>query len=160
MNNNNFTIIIDTREQHPWEFPDHAVANRKLDTGDYSIEGLENILCIERKNGIAEIANNITEKRFKDVIERMSKYKHAYMLIECDYDQMMHYPIGSDVPKRAWSKIKISPAFILKYLIELTVYHNIHVIFCGCPSWAEKTALSIMKRIHTSYGTKPEQQNI
>ena len=31
---NNFTIIIDTREQQPWEFPEFAVANRKLDTGD------------------------------------------------------------------------------------------------------------------------------
>lgn len=144
----NFTIIIDTREQHPWEFPNHATANRKLDTGDYSIEGLENILCIERKNGIAEIANNMTESRFKDVIERMKTYQHSYILIECDYDQLMNYPIGSDVPKKTWSKIKISPAFILKFLTELSVQHNIHVIFCGCPSWAEKTALSIMKRVY------------
>jgi ERCC4-type nuclease len=153
MTNNNFTIIVDTREQHPWTFQHHAVAHRKLDTGDYSIEGLENILCIERKNGIAEIANNMTESRFEDVINRMKTYKHAFILIECDYDQMMNYPIGSDVPKRAWSKIKISPAFILKFLSELSVHHNIHVIFCGSPSWAEKTALSIMKRVYTLYDT-------
>jgi len=150
----NFTIIIDTREQHPWHFPYHAKANRKLDTGDYSIEGLENILCIERKNGIAEIANNITEPRFKDVIDRMKTYKHAYLLIECDYEQMMNYPVGSDVPKKAWSKIRISPAFILKFLTELSVHHNIHVIFCSNPEWAEKTALSIMKRVHKLYESK------
>ena len=150
----NFTIIIDTREQHPWEFPYHSKANRKLDTGDYSIEGLENILCIERKNGMAEIANNMTEPRFKDVIERMKTFKHSYILIECDYEQMMHYPIGSDVPKKAWSKIKISPAFILKFLTELSVHHNIHIIFCGNPQWAEKTALSIMKRVYKLYESK------
>jgi ERCC4-type nuclease len=153
MKDDNFTIIIDTREQHPWEFPQHATAHKKLDTGDYSIEGLENILCIERKNGIAEIANNITESRFKDVIDRMQKYKHSFILVECDYNQLMEYPIGSDVPKKAWSKIKITPGFILKYLIELSVHHNIHVIFCGSPSWAEKTALSIMKRVYNLYGT-------
>lgn len=153
MTNDNFTIIIDTREQHPWLFSDHAVAHRKLDTGDYSIEGLENILCIERKNGIAEIANNITEPRFKDVIERMKSYKHSFILIESNYEQMMNYPIGSDVPKKTWSKIKISPAFILKFLSELSVHHNIHVIFCGSPSWAEKTALSIMKRVYQLYDT-------
>jgi ERCC4-type nuclease len=151
MKQDNFTIIIDTREQHPWEFPLHATANRKLDTGDYSIEGLEDILCIERKNGVAEIANNMTESRFKDVINRMKTYKHAYILIECEYDQLMNYPIGSDVPKKAWGKIKISPAFILKFLTELSVQHNIHVIFCGSPSWAEKTALSIMKRVYEHY---------
>lgn len=146
--NEPFTIIIDTREQHPWEFPYHTTATRKLDTGDYSIEGMEDLLCIERKNGIAEIANNMTESRFKDVIERMSKYKHAYMLIECNYDQLINYPIGSDVPKKIWNKVKISPAFIMKFLTELSVKYNIHVIFCGCPSWAEKTAISIMKRVY------------
>ena len=37
MNTDDFTIIIDTREQHPWKFPYNAKANKKLDTGDYSI---------------------------------------------------------------------------------------------------------------------------
>lgn len=151
-----FTIIVDTREQHPWEFSHKVVAHRKLDTGDYSVEGLEDILCIERKKGVAEIANNITEKRFKDVIERMSKYKHAYILIECDYDQLMNYPIGSDIPKRLWNKIKIPPLYILKYLTELSVYHNIHVIFCGCASWAETTAYSIMKRVYDNHVSNKE----
>lgn len=154
----NFTIIIDTREQHPWSFPYHAKAHHKLDTGDYSIEGMQNILCIERKNGIAELANNMTEKRFKDVINRMSKYKHAYILIECNYDQMMNYPIGSDVPKKLWNKIKISPAFIMKFITELSVNYNINVIFCGNASWAEKTALSIMKRVYDKYVTDNQEQ--
>ena len=82
MNKNDFTIIVDTREQHPWIFKEFTTAKRKLDTGDYSIEGLEDKLCIERKNGIAEIANNMMENRFSDVIDRMSKYPHSYILIE------------------------------------------------------------------------------
>ena len=53
-----FTIIIDTREQQPWTFEHYTTANRKLDTGDYSVEGLENLLAIERKKSINEIANN------------------------------------------------------------------------------------------------------
>ena len=73
MTPNNFKIIIDTREQQPWVFEDYTTANEKLDTGDYSIEGMEDLLCIERKHSIGEIANNITEPRFKDVISRMSK---------------------------------------------------------------------------------------
>lgn len=150
----NFTIIVDTREQHPWVFKEFATAKRKLDTGDYSIEGLEDKLCIERKNGMAEIATNMTESRFPDVIERMSKYPHSYILIECNYDQLMNYPRGSDVPQRLWSNIKITPGFILKFLTQLSVSHNIHVIFCGNAEWAEKTALSIMKRVREHYGQK------
>ena len=64
-----FNIIIDTREQQAWEFPRHATANKKLDTGDYSLAGMEEVLCIERKKSVSEIASNITEKRFEDVLD-------------------------------------------------------------------------------------------
>jgi len=151
--NVNFTIVVDTREQHPWKFSEHTTSKMKLDTGDYGILGLESTLCIERKSGVAEIANNMMEDRFVDVIARMKQYKYSYILIECDYNQLINYPMGSDVPQKAWSKIKISPAFILKFLTELSVHHNIHVMFCGNPEWAEKTALSIMKRVYKLYGT-------
>ena len=50
MKNKYFNIIVDTREQKPWDFNDNFNTTKaKLDTGDYSIEGLEHILCIERK---------------------------------------------------------------------------------------------------------------
>lgn len=149
-----FTVVIDTREQTPWEFSHHTVANKKLDTGDYSMEGYENILCIERKNGVAELAGNISEKRFQDVINRMTNYKHSYILVEGDYKELMNYPIGSDVPMRLWKKIKITPQYILKFISELQIYYNIHVVFCGNADWAQKTALSIMKRVHQKYGIK------
>ena len=73
INNEDFTIIIDTREQQPWVFEQYVVANKKLDTGDYSIEGYENIFAIERKKSINEIANNIIEPRFKDVLTRLAQ---------------------------------------------------------------------------------------
>lgn len=151
-NKDDFTIIIDTREQTPWDFKHHTVANKKLDTGDYSIEGYENLLCIERKNGVAELAGNISEKRFKDVINRMTNYQHSFILVEGDYEQLMNYPIGSDVPRRLWKNIKIKPAYILKFISELQIYYNIHVLFCGNADAAQKTALSIMKRIYEKYG--------
>jgi ERCC4-type nuclease len=143
-----YTIIIDTREQQPWEFSHHTTAIKKLDTGDYSIEGLETLLCIERKKSVSEIANNITEKRFKDVIERMSQYKYSFMLFEFDLEDILIYPVGSNVPKRMWDKIRISPNFILKNLIEFQLLNNIKIIFCGSPSNAEKMSLSIMNKIY------------
>lgn len=144
----NFTIIIDTREQKPWTFETQASASHKLDTGDYSIEGLENLLAIERKRNVAEVANNITEKRFKDVIERLKNIKHSFILLEFDLEDVMKYPIGSDIPKRLWDKIRISPSFIVKHLLDLQLEHNIKVMFCGNSINAEKIALSIMRRIY------------
>jgi ERCC4-type nuclease len=84
MKSSDFTIIIDTREQHPWAFDNHVTAKRKLDTGDYSIEGLEDLLCIERKKSASEFANNIVESRFKDLIFRMSNIKYSFLLLEFD----------------------------------------------------------------------------
>lgn len=151
-----FTIIIDTREQQPWSFEHYTTASRKLDTGDYSIEGLEDIVCIERKKSINEVANNITESRFIDVVDRMSKYKYAFMLLEFDLEHVLNYPIGSNLPRRLWDKVRITPAFIVKHILELQLNHNIKVLFCGCASDAEKMAEYILKKVH--YIEKVKQQ--
>jgi len=148
MKSTDFTIIIDTREQQPWTFNNHTVANRKLDTGDYSIEGLENILCIERKKSASEFANNIVESRFKDVLMRMNQLKYSFILLEFNLEDLLVYPIGSTVPKRMWDKIKITPAFLLKNILELQLNYNVIVYFCGDSDNAEKMAEYILKKIH------------
>lgn len=145
---NDFTIIIDTREQQPWSFDHYLTANRKLDTGDYSIEGLENIVAIERKKSASEFANNVTESRFKDVIDRLSKIKHSFLLLEFDLEDILIYPIGSNVPKKIWDKIKISPAFLVKNILDLQMLHNIHICFCGNSDNAEKMAEYILKKVN------------
>ena len=86
MNSDPFTIIVDTREQIPREFGYHNTAKRKLDTGDYSIEGFEDILAVERKKSVGELATNLSESRFKDVLNRLSKIKHPYMVFEFSLD--------------------------------------------------------------------------
>jgi hypothetical protein len=145
---NNFTIIVDTREQQPWTFDNYAKAHKKLDTGDYSIEGLEHLLTIERKKSSSEFATNIVESRFKDVIMRLSQFKYSFLLLEFDLEDLLIYPIGSTVPKRMWDKVKITPAFLIKNIIELQLNHNIKVMFCGSSSNAEKIAEFIFKKIH------------
>lgn len=146
-----FNIIIDTREQKPWAFAECNTIRKKLDTGDYSIEGLEHILCIERKNSVSEIANNISESRFKDELNRMQNYLYKFILLEFSLDDVLQYPKGSNLPPRVWSKIKIRPAYILKFLTELQIYHDIHILFCDNPESAEQMAFSIIKRVNEMY---------
>jgi hypothetical protein len=158
MKNYDFTIIVDTREQQPWEFDNYVVANRKLDTGDYSIEGLEHILCIERKKSVSEFANNVVESRFKDVVMRMSQLKYSFLLLEFSLNDVLIYPIGSTVPKKMWNKIKISPAFLIKNLLDLEISHNIKIVFCGNSSNAEKMAEHILKKVN--YIEKSREETI
>jgi ERCC4-type nuclease len=143
-----FTIIVDTREQQPWEFELYATANKKLDTGDYSIEGLEHVLAIERKKSVSEIANNISESRFKDVLERLSKIPYKFMLLEFDLEDIYNFPIGSNIPKRLWSKLKINPKYLLKCLTEIQLNYGIHIVYCGSTENAKKMAESIIKKVY------------
>jgi ERCC4-type nuclease len=152
--NDPFTIIVDTREQMPWEFGFHNTAKRKLDTGDYSMEGFESIFAIERKKSVSEIANNITESRFKDVLERMGQIPHSFMIMEFSLDEIYQFPVGSDVPKKMWDKLRISGNYIIKYLIEAQLNYNIHILFCDDAENAERVAVSLMKRIYEKYGNK------
>lgn len=149
-----FTVIIDTREQMPWEFGFHSTSKQKLDTGDYSIAGFESIFTIERKRSVSEIANNITESRFKDVLQRMGQIPHSFMLMEFDLEEIYQFPVGSDIPKKMWDKLRISGNYIMKYLVEAQLNYNIHILFCGDAENAERTAVSIMKRIYEKYGQK------
>ena len=147
MQSDDFTIIVDSREQQPWDFKNYATAKQKLDTGDYSIEGLENIVTIERKKSVNEFANNITEKRFKDWTGRLSEVEFSYVLLEFNLSDVLRYPVGSNIPKRMWDKIRISPNYIIKNLLELNLNYNIDVIFCDNAANAEHLAEQIFKRI-------------
>ncbi len=142
----------------PWEFGFHTTSRRKLDTGDYSIEGMEHLLCIERKRSVSEIANNITEKRFKDVLDRMNQIPHSFILLEFDLEDVYQFPIGSDIPKKLWDKMRITNKYILKYLTSIQLNYNIHIIYCGDSDNAEKMAVQLMKRVYEKYSQN--QNNI
>lgn len=156
----NYTIIIDTREQQPWSFKHHSVASKKLDAGDYSLEGFENILAIERKKSVCEIANNIVESRFKDALERLGQLKYSFLLLEFDLDKVLNYPIGSTLPKRLWDKTKITPVFLLKNILDWQLKYNIKVCFCGSSSNAEQLAEYIFRKIfYIEHNLKTKENN-
>jgi hypothetical protein len=159
INNDDFTIIVDTREQQPWSFDEYVVANKKLDTGDYSIEGLQSFFAIERKKSINEVANNIIEPRFKDVISRMSQLKYSFFLLEFSLTEVLHYPVGSNLPKKLWDKVKITPAFIMKHILDWQIKYNIKVLFCNNASNAEKTAKYIFKKMYLLHQQEKEINN-
>lgn len=159
MNTDPFTIIVDTREQTPWEFGFHTTSKKKLDTGDYSIEGFESIFTIERKHSVGEIATNISESRFKDVLNRLGQIPHSFMIMEFSIEDVYAFPVGSDLPKRMWDKLKVKGNYIMKVLTEAQLNHNIHILFCGDSSTAERVAVGIMKRIYEKYGNQQQPNN-
>ncbi len=145
-----FTVLIDTREKQPWDFLSSDVLGRefvKLDAGDYTIDGLEDVLAIERKRHVAELATNVTEKRFHKWLERMALRRFKYILIECDLQNVVDYPVGSTVPRKLWSKLRITGSYLMKCISQIQVKYGIHVVFCSNANTAAHLATNIMKRV-------------
>jgi len=145
------SIIIDSREQTPFSFASFEYIDniivRKLDTGDYSIDGMEDLLCIERKMTVAELAMCLTKPRFFNELDRMTNYKYRYLLCEFDYYHIDVYPENSDIPLSKRKNIRIKGPFIRSKIIEMTLKYGINVILCGNHSYAEDIAATIMKKV-------------
>jgi len=121
-----YTIIRDSREKEGsgWRFNATAKCNgtviRKLDTGDYSIEGMEHLITIERKS-ISDLWGTLTtgKDRFHREMQRAVHIPSRYIIIE-----------GSlkDVYSGCYFS-KVSPEFILSSLASLEFDYGIRVVF-------------------------------
>lgn len=76
-----FKIIIDKQEKRPWAFENSVV--KHLKTGDYSIEGYEAIIGVERKS-MDDFAGSIggSRKRFMAEMKRATEIKHFCVIVE------------------------------------------------------------------------------
>ncbi len=156
-----YTVIKDTREQLGYTFEKfngrytscEGMVVRKLDTGDYSLVGLEDKLCIERKGSISELAINLgkDKHRFMDEIKRMKDFAFKFIILEFTLEDVMNFPESSDIPEKKWDSIVVSNEYMLKMLIEFQMYDDIHVIFCGNRKNAKLTINSILKRVNEYY---------
>jgi len=112
-----YKVIRDTREQNGWTFMAgkacEGTISGTLKTGDYSIEGYQDILTLERKGSIAELATNLVEDRFERELERMESFKYAFMILEFSMDDLIKYPKGSGIPSYQMKSVKLNPFFYL-----------------------------------------------
>tara|TARA_B100000085_G_C18433969_1_gene467951 strand:+ start:177 stop:680 length:504 start_codon:yes stop_codon:yes gene_type:complete len=152
-----FMVIKDTREQEGYHFSKFntcaGMVERKLDTGDYSIEGLEEKICIERKGCVEELAINLGSKKhtFLKEIDRMESFPHKYMVLEFSLEDLLKFPEETRIPIRNKSAVKITGRYMLKCLIEFELYNDVHILFCGDKRTAFLAVSSIFKRINEKY---------
>jgi ERCC4-type nuclease len=92
----NPTIIIDTREQTPLIFEHLASERGTLQSGDYSIAGLEHDFAVERKS-IPDLCQSVTRgrERFERELHRLRGFSFARILIvgsPKEVEQTAHNP--------------------------------------------------------------------
>ena len=75
-------IITDTREQTPLCFTHLRSERGTLDTGDYSVRGLEEVFAVERKS-MADLVGSLTRERarFMREMHRLRGFQFARLLV-------------------------------------------------------------------------------
>lgn len=149
-------VIVDTREQHPWDFEGddafEGIEHIKLDQGDYSLKGLEHLVSIERKASANELYTNLSQKEFRERFyaeaKRLAeKVKFRFIIVEQDCDDMLN-PASYAVNTLHRNKFSpyMPPALVLGHLIRFMLEHNIHVLFAGAK--AKSVAKKILLAVH------------
>lgn len=144
-------IIRDTREKegHGWTFGELDVIDKPLKSGDYSIEGLEDYLCIERKKSVSEIAINIgsDSARFNRELDRMKDIPLSYLICEFSIEDVLSFPKNSGIPREKLKYVRINGKYILKVLNTYNEKYGIKVIFAGNRENAIEKAMEIIRHV-------------
>jgi hypothetical protein len=170
-----YKVIKDTREQDGWFFSPYDKCSgmevSTLHTGDYTMEGFEDVVCIERKASVSEIAMNLGKKKdaFYREIERMRDFHFRYLLLEFSASDILNYPMSllseddkaiyeayqsgeCELPDFKRFKVveqtKISGRYLLKALMEISIRYDVNVMFCDNKHNAFMICNSIFKRLN------------
>jgi ERCC4-type nuclease len=86
-------IVIDSREQQPYSFSEATVAGsvrKALPAGDYSVEGFETALAVERKT-LADFINTVIHAhgRFANELRQLAAYRFAWIVVEASLDDLL-----------------------------------------------------------------------
>lgn len=160
---NKYTVVRDTREKEGqgWVFsPNERCAGtviKKLDVGDYALEGYESLFVIERKGSVSEFCANLNQERFvgdfdkfkfakkQSEINRLQVIQYPYLLLEFTVEDLLKYPNIPEIPKFLRKKIRFKGYAALKKVIELEMNYKTRIIFCG--DSGKEVASSICKRM-------------
>jgi ERCC4-type nuclease len=102
------TVIVDTREQLPFDLTGLRRVRGTLTTGDYSVEGLTNKVAIERK-GLDDLVACVghERERFEREIMRLLAYPTRAVIVEASW---------ADLDEGDW-RAKTTPAAVVGSVI-------------------------------------------
>lgn len=130
------TIICDTREQIPYLFDGYDWRRAMLKTGDYSLEGFEDMLAVERKNKL-DAWGCLTDgrKRFERCLERLSLLDRAAIVIEASMQEFCEPPPNV---------YRVNAATAMGSYISWSTKYRIPVFWCENRQWAERVTLRVL----------------
>lgn len=134
VNTKDFTILYDDREKKQWKFLENTWAMKKtrLKCGDYSIEGYENIIAIEKKSGIGELLSNLTagsRNRFKRFLKKLSRYPIKCIIIENELRSSSIESILTALRYRSNGRSQLTSDTVYYWVGEIMHIYGIPILF-------------------------------
>ena len=127
-------IIIDSREQLPYEFS-VPTETGKLDTGDYSLSGAEDLIAIERKTA-DDLIGSITRgrDRFERELYRGMALQYFALVVECS---LMDLSCGHYTSMMA-------PKAAIQSLLTFSVRYDLPIFFCENRNYGARVTESLL----------------
>ena len=128
-----FCIVIDSNEQEPLKFGNIPTVTKKLDSGDYSILGMEYSVCIERKSQSDFYGSIVGDgrERLYLMFDRTRGAGFKAFVIECEEAEIM-------TPELTYSGVK--PSSVYATISSWEVKHGYHFYFGNRRACAVKIA--------------------
>lgn len=137
-----YRVVRDTREHEGcgWLFETDTEDHRSprclgtvtdtLRTGDYSVQGYEDLVSVERKNDFSELWTNYqNRKRFEAEMERLAGFKYRLVVIEAC--------LGPDILSLSPPQLARVPGkALVRWLMGLVARYQVPIIpagSCGKP---------------------------
>jgi len=118
-------IVIDSREQRPWTFSSErvgGVVTAALPAGDYSLQGQETQIAVERKSLEDYIGTIIhAHDRFARELAILKTYPRAWIVVEGSLDDILHGRYDS----------RAHPKSLLALTASVMASYGIPVIFAA-----------------------------
>ena len=134
-------IIVDSREQEAYGFDRSRVriVRRALPAGDYSLEGMESIVAVERKS-LADFVSTMihNRSRFYRELRQLGTYRAAAVVVEANLMDVLsgHYRNGAH------------PNSLLGFIAAITVDFGVPVFFCSNRQAACRFVEAYLTRFH------------
>ena len=140
-------IVIDTREQLPYKFqainPPPVTIRKTLTSGDYSLEGYEDRIAIERKTKSDTYGTfGKGRARFERELERLSTFEFAAVVIESDWLGLVRNP-----PARS----RLNPKTIFVSVIAWSQRFDVHFFTAPGRAFAEKLTFRLLERFYKDH---------
>lgn len=149
-----FTIIIDTREQLPYGFDGLKKGGKELvvpiqfkglPSGDYSIEGFEDKIAVERKS-LEDLYSTLghDRERFEREFVRLNGLDCAVVSIEATLPE-----IYNPSSYRSEWRSQLSPLSVLATIATWKVrYPNVQWLFCGNRNLSELMIYQLLEKYY------------